>query len=107
MGLSVIDWEEVDDGQLTQFIAADLEDSFAAALPILATVEDDVRSDALGTKLLLIVTEKFDSLIVVESTLIVPSSRIDARECKVLIGLLTEEPEESHLNDADRFVRHL
>lgn len=35
MGLSVIDWEEVDDGQLTQFIAADLEDSFAAALPIL------------------------------------------------------------------------
>lgn len=35
MGLSVIDWEEVDDGQLTQFIAADLEDSFAAALSIL------------------------------------------------------------------------
>jgi hypothetical protein len=35
MWLSVIDWEKVDDGQLTQFIAADLEDSFAAALPIL------------------------------------------------------------------------
>ena len=73
----------------------------------LAAVKYDVGSDTFGAELLLVVTQQFDGLVVIEGTLVVPRSRVDARKGEVLVRLLTEQPQEGHLNDADRFVRHL
>lgn len=73
----------------------------------LATVQDDVGSDSLGAKLLLVVTQEFDGLVVVERPLVVPSRRVYAGHREVLVGVLAEEAEEGHLNHADRFVRDL
>ena len=47
------------------------------------------------------------NLFVVEGTLIVPSCRIDTSKCKVLVGLLTQQTQEGHLDHAHSLVRHL
>ena len=70
----------------------------------LATVENDVGPHSFGAKFLLVVAQQFDGLVVVESSLVVPSCRVDARQREILIGLLAEEAEEGHLDDAHRFV---
>jgi len=107
MRLSVIGREEIDDWQLTQLLGADLEYRFAAALAILASVDDNVGSESLGAEFLFIVAEKLDGLVVVEGTLVVPGSRVDAGEREVLVPLLAQQAQESHLHRAHRFVRNL
>ncbi len=54
-----------------------------------------------------IVAEKLDGLVVVEGTLVVPGSRVDAGEREVLVRLLAQQAQESHLHRAHRFVRNL
>jgi len=104
MRQSVIHREEVDDGQLAQFFTSDFEYRFTATFPILASVDDNVGPDTLGAEFLLVVSQQFDGLVVVKRALVVPHGGIDARERDVLIGRLTQQTQESHLNDTDRFV---
>ena len=76
-------------------------------LAYLASVNDDVGSNTLGAKFLFVISEQLDGLIVFEGALVVPHGRIDAGERDVLIRVLTQQTQESHLNDAHRLVRYL
>ena len=76
-------------------------------LAYLASVNDDVGSNTLGAEFLFVISEQFDGLIVLEGALVVPHRRVDASERDVLISVLTQQTQESHLNDAHRFVRYL
>jgi len=75
-------------------------------LAYLASVNDDVGSNTLGAKFLFVISEQLDGLIVFEGALVVPHGRIDAGERDVLIRVLTQQTQESHLNDAHRLVRY-
>jgi len=72
MRLTVVDREEIDNGQLAQFVAPDLEYGFTVAFTILATIKDDIWPKTVGAEFLLVIAEQFYGLFVVEGTLIVP-----------------------------------
>jgi len=102
--LAVVDWVEVDQRQLSKFLSPYFKDGFRLSPFVPAPVQQYVGLVVQGGELLLVVSLKLDGVVVIASSGVKPGGGVDAGVGEVLIGLLTEQPQEGQLDWTERIV---
>ena len=104
MRFAIIDWVKVNQWKLSEFLGAYFEYCLRFPYFVSASVQQDVGLVVQSREFLLVVSLQFDGIVVVPSPGVKPGGRVNAGVGEVLVGFLTQQPQEGELDRPKRIV---
>ena len=104
MRFAIIDWVKVNQWKLSEFLGPDFEYCLRFPYFVSASVQQDVGLVVQSREFLLVVSLQFDGVVVVPSPGVKPGGGVNAGVGEVLVGFLTQQPQEGELDRPKRIV---